>query len=563
MAYNLPPPWDPGFALPANVVDEGLERRGFVTKQMPRGTYDNPSVGTGGLAVPQYIRDEGYGQGTFTTKWQRSGTYNGPKVPAWLNQRPRVVKQHRLPGGGHAYTVQPLGDDDQPMPAMFEQYGQRAAQELLSRVATLPPGRRQVALKAIMDAVDRSLWKRTGDITRRYVAQGVPIVQAFPQALARALSTGITADIIDTGMRRSAPQANSLLGLGCYGPEALGAIRVSHVSGTITGLPTTTTPTTSPPIMQTGVLTAPVGPTEPQIGVAGVTFPLSKLTRVWAVGTPSPKIANRAAPPDVQIDNPGDIPAETVAFLRDKLLTPIGDGTRSFCSVDAMTGFPEWDASTWFAALGIDCDTQMNMHPLHDLRLAVGPFGAVKNPVTGEVLVLHISLAKKDLARPEDPTTNPLALKFWLSKVPDASALQSIINAAMWVPVHVLSPVLAPVVTPVVKAGIELDQKVRDVVAGALDKLGDLACKAMQTPGVGVATGAVAGTVVGAGPAVGAAAGQAGTQIAQGVCGAPAPPPMPVMPRSSILPLAMLGGVAVVGALLLFGGDKKKRSETP
>ena len=60
MAYNLPPPWDPGFALPQNVRDEGLQRRGFVTKQMPRGSYDNPSVGYGGFTVPQYVKDEGY-----------------------------------------------------------------------------------------------------------------------------------------------------------------------------------------------------------------------------------------------------------------------------------------------------------------------------------------------------------------------------------------------------------------------------------------------------------------------------------------------------------------------
>ena len=39
MPFNLPPSWDPGYALPDNVKDEGLERRAFVTKQMPRGTY--------------------------------------------------------------------------------------------------------------------------------------------------------------------------------------------------------------------------------------------------------------------------------------------------------------------------------------------------------------------------------------------------------------------------------------------------------------------------------------------------------------------------------------------
>jgi len=104
MPYNLPPPWDPGFALPQNVRDEGIQRQAFVTKQMPRGTYDQPNVGTGGYAVPQYVMDEGYGQGTFTTKWPPGGTVMIP-VPHDLNQRPKVVAEQKLPGGGRAVTI--------------------------------------------------------------------------------------------------------------------------------------------------------------------------------------------------------------------------------------------------------------------------------------------------------------------------------------------------------------------------------------------------------------------------------------------------------------------------
>lgn len=105
MAYNLPPPWDPGFALPQNAKDEGDQRQAFVTKQMPRGTYDQPSVGYGGYAVPQYVKDEGYGQGTFTTKWLPSGTYTTPKIPHWQNHRPVVLSETRLPGGGRAISI--------------------------------------------------------------------------------------------------------------------------------------------------------------------------------------------------------------------------------------------------------------------------------------------------------------------------------------------------------------------------------------------------------------------------------------------------------------------------
>lgn len=105
MAYNLPPPWDSGYALPQNVRDEGLERRAFVTKEMPRGTYDAPNVGTGGYAVPKYVMDEGYGQGTFTTKWLPPGSITVAPVAHRLNIRPMVTKETRLPGGGRKITL--------------------------------------------------------------------------------------------------------------------------------------------------------------------------------------------------------------------------------------------------------------------------------------------------------------------------------------------------------------------------------------------------------------------------------------------------------------------------
>jgi len=79
--YDLPPPWNPGYAMPDNVVDEGLERRAYTTAWAPRGSFDNPKVGTAGYAVPQYVKDEGYGVGAMVTRWAQRGTYAGPAVP--------------------------------------------------------------------------------------------------------------------------------------------------------------------------------------------------------------------------------------------------------------------------------------------------------------------------------------------------------------------------------------------------------------------------------------------------------------------------------------------------
>ncbi len=131
MAFNLPPPWDPGYALPENVSDEGLERRGFVTRWMPRGTYDATRVGTGGYAVPKYVQKEGYGQGAVVTKWAPRGRYDIP-VPNWLDQRPKLLKQRSFPGG-NTLTFDALSGTD--LPALYTSFGKKAARAVLARVA--------------------------------------------------------------------------------------------------------------------------------------------------------------------------------------------------------------------------------------------------------------------------------------------------------------------------------------------------------------------------------------------------------------------------------------------
>ncbi len=563
MAFNLPAAWDPGFVLPANVRDEGLQRRGFVTKQLPRGTYDDPEAGTGGFAVPQYVRDEGYGQGTFTTKWQPSGTYNGPKVEHWLNQRPQVIREQRMPGGGRVVTVQAMGDDA-PMPVIFDQYGKRAAQALLSRVAKLPAGSRETALRTIMAQVDKSLWSRTQTITKRYLAQGMPLAQAFPEALARALSTGIAAELIDTGLRRSAPQAKSLLGLGCYGPGALGFITVGPEGGGGGGpAPAPPPPQPAPaPLPVTPVL-APTAPMPAAVNVGGFTFDPRTLTRVWASSPASSTVANRTAPPDAKFVSPYDVPQEALDFLRSFLLrTGSGESMVGYIGTNPTYQYTEDDRTPWFVGLVGDPPPAMNVNALRKLRLASSPFARVKSAIDGKDMVLHISLAKRDYTKPADANTNPLELKAWLSRVPDPSVWQSIWNTLSWLPMniaqHVIAPVVAPVITPIVTGAMDAVDAVKDAVKDGLDKLGDLACDLLKTPGVGAAAGAAGGAAAGIPPQAGAAAGQVGAQIAQGACGTPPPPPLPVPhPPSSILPLAILGGVAVVGALLLTGRGRK------
>ena len=495
MAYNLPNAWDPGFVLPSNVEDEGLERRGFVTKWAPRGTYDNPSVGYGGFAVPQYIRDEGYGQGTFTTKWQPSGAYNGPKVPHWLNQRPQVTRVRKLPGGGQAVTIQPLGDDE-PMPAPFETYGQRAAQVLLGSVANLPAGKREPALRAIMDKVDKSLWTRTQDILKRYRAQGVPIAQALPQAISRAMSTGIAAEIIDAGLRRAAPQAKSLLGLGCYGcMAALGAAKERG------GDPSDMPDRTPPPAP---VLTA--------------AQEAAQQAQLMAVAQ---QIQDALASGAGYLDANGVFHYKTDKGILDSVIDTVAGGIAT--AVNTVAGGVAATASGVGAAVSgaaagisaVASAVASGSKIIYDVaglpvRWAIDPIGVVRD-ITGAVVGF----------------------------IKDASG--AIYDAA------------GKVIGWVKDAAIAVGNAVKD----GLEKLGDLACDLLTTPGVGAAAGAAGGAIAGVPPQAGAQAGQVGAQIAQGACGKAPPAPVPVVaPASSILPIVLLAGAGVLAIALLSGGKK-------
>lgn len=299
MAYGLPPPWDSGYALPGNVLDEGLQRRAFVTKQMPRGTYYQSAVGDGGYAVPQYVLDEGYGQGTFTTKWAPSGSYPGRRIPHWLNQRPQTVADQPLPGGGQKITIQRamggLGgiQSEPPMPNPIATYGQRAATALMNRMATLPPAHRKTVLKATLDQVDPSLWKRTAQLARQYNNQGMPAAQALHQGLAHAMSSGIAAEIVNTGLRREAPQPRTLLGLGCYGcAVALGAVRLQQDGGgggggfTLPPSPGITLPPPPPATMPAPVAT-PITPPSTTVPIPSPTPSSSSDPSTWTCAAPT------------------------------------------------------------------------------------------------------------------------------------------------------------------------------------------------------------------------------------------------------------------------------------
>ncbi len=580
MAYNLPPPWDPGFCMPKNVKDEGLERRAFITKWQPRGSYDNPAVGTGGYAVPKYVLDEGYGQGNYTTKWMPSGSYAGPRVPNWLNRRPELVSAKRLAGGGTVATIAPLSGDDEPsLPAHFDNYGQRAAQALIARVSSLPQSQRAKALRAVLDKVDKSLWTRTQDIFRRLVQQGSPPAAAFPAALARAMGAGFAAEVVSTGIRGTAPQAKSLLGLGCYGCAAILALGAdeaadcqtspgfSWVYGTqgVAGhWERTKSGAKDVPFCKSG---APDGATTVIVKPGDVrdhTVPSAEMVAVsmtpdmkrpfyFRKNIATDKSRDFSKLPDIMIVPPGvpeakldawrkathvmtDIPEDWAKWIHDDMTHkgPTKDGPSYQVSYD---GLKPSDPPRWIPELvGIrDGDT------IYTTKSWL-PNAFFKWPTNDATMGIYVMMevVNRDYKygdapyNPSDVTENPVVLKIWASKVPEQ-------NRSFF----------EDIAQGVVQFFAKVVDVVVDTVAGGLDELADLACDVLNSP-AGPAAGAAAAGAVGIPPAAGAA----GATIAKGACGSPAPPPAPPPPQS-IMPYVLLGGGALVAIAVLTKKKKK------
>lgn len=532
MAYNLPPPWDPGFALPSNVRDEGLERRGFVTKQMPRGTYDAPNVGTGGYAVPKYVMDEGYGQGTFVTKWMPRGTR--PNVPHYLDRRPRVVAAKPVRDGTE-YTVALSGSD---VPALYQQFGQRAAAVILERVARVPAGSRKATLKQILDTIDPTLWSRTATAATKYQSAGLPAPAALARGLADTLSTGIAAEIVRTGLRRAAPRPRSLLGLGCYGRQALGATTVGFTPAVMT--------------LQTGVLQQAAAPQQGQCDRDGrMVWDNGAWRRIRSgekcssyagvgAGAHQP-LPERPPEPEMIEIGPGikfpvgmrdgarewiaSSPAELSQALKDflrKAWAPEGDGTIKTLS-------DKWGPNyrTWLLGIGFSDGQNLNLSKMTGLNPSV----VFKHPITKEDWVLRLGLQTDNGDfMPPAVGDRPLHLRATAGKADKAGVLDRLLGA-----------------------GAKVAQGAHVVVQTTIDLIGDLACAVANNPNA-VQAGAAAGTASGVGAPVGAA----GAAIAQRACYEPPPEPPPPPPgSSSVLPVAMVAGGVVLAGILL---TRKKKA---
>ncbi len=226
--YQLPHPWDPGYAIPKYVMGEPPERGVFVTQWMPRGTI--PTL------VPDYLAKPGekiLGRADADLG-SLSGSCLGGSTLGGSTLAGHTLRGHSL--GATEYQLVPTGLGGTGGRADYNAFGQKAANRMIAAVKALPPDRRSGALTAAMQKIDPSLPARCQKYTNEAAARGAAPAAALKQGLGRALTEGLA----KVGNSRSAPQSDSLRGLGCIRAQgALGAdpTYIPSASGSGKGIP--------------------------------------------------------------------------------------------------------------------------------------------------------------------------------------------------------------------------------------------------------------------------------------------------------------------------------------
>lgn len=533
MALKIPPPWNPGYAIPAYVKAEGLQDRAFVTKWAQRGTYDDPDAFSPswdhGYAVPQYIKNEAYGQGTFVTEWAPRGWYAGQ-----VKKTAARIKKNQTA----------LGDVSTPAP--FAAYGRKSAAAILVKVRRLGVDDRKRVLKKVLDKIDPSLYGKTESYARQYQSAGVNAAQALELGLARAMSEGIGTEIVAIGKKGRRPSTKGQVGLGCYGrtqqrgllgllglgedvPVRAGFCWVKNADGsgywvrepaggcasltpettpssetrTGGGGGVTVTDTASGEVVKTKVDVAPEVPVVPMIQVGPFLFPkegTSASTRYHSI----------------------QLPADWQAEIK-RVITPNGNVTYKRSQLDKFIAVDNPESLYKNSWVGAVTGQVVGDKP------AWKPIAKAKHPVTGKDYGVFIALSYQDPNKNiSDPTNPPVFHVYW--KEVDKAWYEDIWNFIK-----------------------EVVAKVVDVAGDILDTVGGIACELLQSQGA-----AAAGAAVAAGQGAPPQAGAQGVAIASASCGTTPPPSGVVEADDSWLLPVVIGGGVIAAAILLF--PKKKRS---
>jgi hypothetical protein len=543
--YNLPNAWNPGYADPEYVIKDGLERRASVTPMTPRGTYDDPKVGSGGYALPNYIGKEGYGQGAYVTKWAKRGTFDVAAIPQVGAPVPT----------GDTYMTKPrrtrsmigMGDIAYSSSNIFGQFGTKAATRIVARVMKMPASQRRAALKAALDKIDPMLFSRAERYTNELITKGTHPRAALVAGLAKAMSEGMLEELDRAGRSGTAPRANTLPGLGCYGAtSALGALPTTMTTkggtvkgGTITAGPAA--PTCPPPSGYTWDFTAgtpflrrlkvneqpvngPCGATVTSGGTSGqgtvTTSETPRAGKILELGPSESRIWFR-------------IPEQTGRFT---MVQPgAASSTGGVAVGDAMMTSEIWN----------DIVTQMQKASAEYRKLRAVTDKVGKDlkgdgyglpAVSGNYLetVLNGTFPLYYFTYPGTSTTFGLHVRY--------------VSPGVWEFTTRQKPPSSNPFSQIFGALKKLFAKIVDVVGDVVDEVADMACELVNHPNAAAAAGQASGP--------GAAIGVGAAQAACGGGSVPTAPPT-ILPGGDTGTLVLLGA----GALLVAAIVKKKRKK--
>jgi len=533
--YRLPPPWSPNYALPRNVLDEGLERHAYVTAWMPRGSFDDPSVGDGGYALPAYVRAEKYGRGAYVTQWAPRGSYPGPVVPNWLNrQSARIVGTKRLGKGATAVAIQTMGAVEQQVSgrAAVTDYGRSLARNLIETVQGMPDDVRVKMIKAALDRIDPTLYKRAERLANEEAKTGVPALVALERGISYAASQGFAREIVTLGQGRS-PAKRSQLGAVMeldtkslppqVGTCSADGMFIWDASGFWRGKKAGEQCLATSDVQgqarqgQSGAKAPPTSKSR-QVKIGDFLFPIDAPSGAHVTW-------HRELPAEWQDDIIRALSQDCSPCIRTSM-RPAGADNRLGALRDFIPGLPQ----------SINHDFVGGYEKERPNKVADNPVIKFKHPVTGADWGLFLRLTAPNPTGSFSSSNRPFLQVIW-KKIPDPGFW-----GTLW---NYIKSAVATIV---------------DFVEDAAKWVKDQGCKLLSGaagPLVGAAAGAAAAGTMGIPPEKGAQAGAVGQQIVAGLCSGSSSAPPPPEEEPSKLPILLLGGAAVAAIVML---GKKKRA---
>lgn len=215
-------PWNPGYALPSNVLDEAPDQNGaVVTTQAARGTiaafkpFPSRHPWSTGYAIPGYINAERPGGPVTVTPQAPRGTIAVKQPGVFMQRATQARGLGSFDGGTHGSltsfgegslgatetTSDVFGTKKDPI----LQYGAEAAKIIVTEVRKQPVAKRKEVMKEILDAIDTALWIRVEKTAEKYA--NLTPQKALEKALQVELANSMVDDLIKLGRQKN-PQTS-------------------------------------------------------------------------------------------------------------------------------------------------------------------------------------------------------------------------------------------------------------------------------------------------------------------------------------------------------------------